>query len=547
MTSEKNEKEIEKLVEEIEKKTNNYIIITALDKEKYKDKLLESVYLSEEQIDELFDELETEKITLKYPIVITTTKLEKNNKYFFYLINHITNRQNEVYIYKVIKRKKVWTEPVLESEEIDYIQSKLQNYLYKNGETYIINWWYNIKNESIYQMSAEKIVHFGIYWWTWSWKTQRTLYLLQQYAKLWPSEFIIVDKNWLDYKDFVLNNKDKIKFYSNLEEIDTEEKIVLFIMFLYLNLAERQNVFKELWIKEFKNIFEFENYEEILEKVPRKFIIIDEFESFRNSIEENIRKSFDKIFAHLIKVSRSYWWTIIISTQTFNVDAVPSTIRKNLNHQIWFLQGVSRFKKDLWIFYNEDEILLEAKTFVFYDSATNSLYVNPLADIKSVEIDEENRKFLNNKKNLAKMILEFLKNIKLESINEDVYEYFDLNKEDFQKSENYLIITFYLNILKNIIEKFIKALLVLGDWLDFWTFQLEKPRYKNNLDNIISDFLFDFVKQYSLFWKIKKNLLVKFNPAETKPYFDDNNVNELADNIEEFLKQNVRLFIYDLK
>ncbi len=547
MTSEKNEKEIEELVEEIEKKTNNYIIITALDKEKYKDKLLESVYLSEEQIDELFDELETEKITLKYPIVITTTKLEKNNKYFFYLINHITNRQNEVYIYKVIKRKKVWTEPVLESEEIDYIQSKLQNYLYKNGETYIINWWYNIKNESIYQMSAEKIVHFGIYWWTWSWKTQRTLYLLQQYAKLWPSEFIIIDKNWLDYKDFVLNNKDKIKFYSNLEEIDTEEKIVLFIMFLYLNLAERQNVFKELWIKEFKNIFEFENYEEILEKVPRKFIIIDEFESFRNSIEENIRKSFDKIFAHLIKVSRSYWWTIIISTQTFNVDAVPSTIRKNLNHQIGFLQWVSRYKKDLWISLNEDEILLEAKTFVFYDSATNSLYVNPLADIKSVEIDEENRKFLNNKKNLAKMILEFLKNIKLESINEDVYEYFDLDKEDFQKSENYLIITFYLNILKNIIEKFIKALLVLGDWLDFWIFQLEKLRYKNNLDNIISDFLFDFVKQYSLFWKIKKNLLVKFNPAETKPYFDDNNVNELADNIEEFLKQNVRLFIYDLK
>jgi len=546
MLTEDNKKELEKLVEEIERKTNNYMIIPFIDKGKYKDKLLESTYL-EEQIERLFDELEIDKITIKYPIVITTSKLEKNNRYFFYLINYISNRWEEVFVYKVIKRNKVWTKPILDSEEIDLIQSKIKNYLYKNGETYIINWWYNIKNETIYQMSAEKIVHFGIYWWTWSWKTQRTLYLLQQYANLWPSEFIIVDKNWFDYKDFVLNYKDRIRFYSNLEEIDTEEKIILFIMFLYLNLAERQNSLKKIGVKEFKDIFKLENYEEILERIPRKFIVLDEFESFRNSINKDLREKFDNILAHLIKVSRSYWWTIIISTQTFNVDAVPSTIRKNLNHQIGFLQGVSRYKKDLWISWNEDEILLEAKTFIFYDSATNSLYTAPPANISEIEIDEENEKFLNNKKELARMVLEFLSNIKLESIDEDIYDYFDLDKDSFKDSENYLLITFYLNILKETIENFVKSLLVLGDGLDFRTFQLEKIKYKNNLDNIIGDFLFDFIKQYSLFWKMKKNLLTKFNPAETKPYFDDDNVNELADKIEEFLKQNVRLYIDDLK
>ena len=543
-----NDDEKQQLIDFLNKKLSDFIVIFWIEKTIYKKIIKSWTFLEEDQIEDILNWIE--EIELKYPIVILKNE-EKTQLWdiLFYRIWYKKLGRDEFYYYKLIRKKERWTNSLIKERNYNFEQ-KLKNYskknlLYKNWNSYIINWWYNIKDEIYSQISVEQAVHFWVFWWTWSWKTVRVKSLLDQYCQLW-AKMLILDKNLADYTDIVSKYPNNTYLYTSLTDINTWEKVMLYLLFLLLLLEERDKEFKKLWISNHTEIFKLDNWQEKIQWLERMIIVIDEFQSFRNSINKKLREKFDEVIAHLVMVSRSYGFNIIFSTQNFNAEVFPSDIRSNLKYQIWYMSNVWSFKSVFWLKDKQDEIIKLPSTYLFYDTMTRSFMTTQLPNL-DVEINKETIK---EKNNLINMLLEKLSKIELKTLDEKVLEYFWITDEkiikELKQNVNYVFIIFYLNLFKETIKEIKKKVENIWKGFDFKNFKLVEPKYKNDMDILIYKFLIWYIEdKTAYFWKltqeIKRNFLQKFNSNIVEPYFEDWNETELVEEIEEFLIKNIKV------
>ena len=535
----------EDIVDFLDKKITDFILIFWVNKNKYKKILKQWTFLKENNIEEILEEVN--EIEFKYPVIIL--KNEEKTQLWEFLFYKIWNKKlwrDEYFYYKLIIKKERWTKPLI-TRNYNFEQ-KLEKYsknnlLYKKWNSYIINWWYNIKEEIYNQISVEQAVHFWVFGWTWSWKTVRVKSLLDQYCQLW-AKMLILDKNLADYTDIVSKYPNNTYLYTSLADVNTWEKVMLYLLFLLLLLEERDKEFKKLWISNHTEIFELDNWQEKIQWLERMIIVIDEFQSFRNSINKKLRDKFDEVISHLVMVSRSYGFNIIFSTQNFNAEVFPSDIRSNLKYQIWYMSNIWSFKSVFWLKDKQDEIIKLPSTYLFYDTMTRSFMTTQLPNL-DIKINKE---IIKEKNNLINMLLEKLHKIELETLNENILKYFWIKKkeeiEKIKENEDYLFIIFYLNLFKKMIEDISKNIIILWEDYDFKNFWFIEPRYKNKLDILIYNFLIWYIEDKTKrYWKItnkiKLNYLQKFNITKNEPYFEDWNEKELAEQIKLFLKKNI--------
>jgi len=552
-----NSDEEQKIIKEIEKSTSSFVLVMWKNKTNFVQDVERTTFLSQYQMDSLFSLIEKDYVLFRNPVVITPEedKWCEDNLFFYQNSEKKINKKNFI-TYNMIK---TWTKGGIEYfiKENEEFYKKMEDLtktpiLYDawKEKSYIVNWWFDLKRNVYVQMPVEDVVHFWVFWGTWSWKTVRVKSLLSQYCKLWAKMFILA-KDLNDYSDLVCWYPDNTMLYTSLNDVNTEKRVLIFLMFLILLLNERQIKFKKLGIKEHKQIFKLDNWEEKIKGNERYIVVFDEFQTFRNQLWKDLKNVFDDKMADLVAVARSYWMTIIFSTQNFQAEVLPSRIRDNLAYQVWYLPWANKFKKFFKMESNEEMFSSVKGSFAFFDSIVQS-FVSSVVDTELFSIKADNE-ILDSKNNLTKMLLSKLNDVELETLNKKELEYFSLTESQINKiswTENYIFYLFFLHIMKNSILHFKKTIIEQKEWSSLNNFWYRRMEYwTDSLDTTVYNFLLPFIENNNnIFWNtlnvVKNNIKQKFTKDIMSEFFEDWNEIWLADEIEDFIIQTIKTELF---
>lgn len=82
---------------------------------------------------------------------------------------------------------------------------------------------------------------------------------------------------------------------------------------------------KKYWVNNYQELYEKSYWEE-----KRLFIIIDEFQSFKEEISSYLGNTFNEIIEFLIVFCRSFWINIIIVSQNYQSSKIGNIVKNNL-------------------------------------------------------------------------------------------------------------------------------------------------------------------------------------------------------------------------
>lgn len=510
-----------------------------------------------------------EKTTLYYYVIIPYPQWKFTKPFFkdenddylevndFYLEN--TNEK----IWNVVKLTD-WTEKIFynlqsfnksnnkESEENENSEENetTNTEIEKVKETNKINFWLNVWWQKNIIKSAEEYKHFAIIWWTWSWKSIRVKSLLEQFFQQNVESFLI-DKNSSDYYDVFSNYYDKVKLYSWIDYVKSYQSILnlLLIIKLYFEVKKLEMVNEK--------VSSFEDYLKINPNAKRLLLIFDEFQTMRNNISElwkNYVEKFDSLFQEILTTGRSYWVSLIVSTQNLNSEIFPASAKSNLNFLIWKLDNPKDFSTSLNTKFNEAEIIQKNNSFLFYDKWQETFLSNHLVELETKPVDKEIEKQKQSSiLAMQNVIQEALnKNIETKFLDEEILTFFNFSFDEInnlKNSEYYVIVLYFLGKLKKKLHNIIDT---MSQFKTNNIIEFSKIPAKNLNNNIIDEsiedyfFEFSFSEKKSTFYQLFQwayNVIKSNYEKQIKNTLDEedwDNFSELLNNLEDDYKNYIK-------
>ena len=327
-------------------------------------------YLNNEEVEDFFKRFRISKWLWKdnnkFSLTIITDK--EINEVGAFFIEKVWTWVNALYKYLIYKNPTTWFETA--DLSTDEALTKL-NLDYNKGEMTI---WQKIENEEMPVKLIDKWMHTAIFWITNSWKTVTLKFLLYQIAKYKYSEFILLWK----WDLLALSDAKKVKYTNDVKSMQKSDFIAL-INYIWLNVADRSNKLSKLGYD-----WNYEEYKKSVmlkdpnaEQIPHLVLVIDEFESLRESIWAELKwwpEEFDTMLKSIANYVRAYGILMYFASQNY-IKAEIGIMRDYTQNQ---LIGLSKNVQAQYVnTYPSNIKNAIAGTYLFYSTIENSFLKIP--------------------------------------------------------------------------------------------------------------------------------------------------------------------------
>lgn len=417
---------------------------------------------------------------LNSPIVISDTPSlsvwENRNWYLYKSMVLKEDKQNKVLYFWYLLDKKI---------EVNKLITKQSDR---------INFWRILWKSDEFILSTRDMVHIWIFGWTWSGKSIFLNNIISQIIDNWDKIILFEKEN--DYAALFCKHSKNFIYYWNFSE-QNKLKIINIMMLFNLVLNKRMDSFKKYWVNTFEELKQKSNWKE-----KRIFIIIDEYQAFRQNAKNYIWDEFDELMKFFITFTRSYWINIIISTQSYQSSEIWNVVKNNLNY-CFFWKINATYYSDLNFNKEIIESLNKNTNYFFVEKNTKHFMIAPLIK-NSFDPNELNK--LKNQKDLIKIMLHYSKSNQsyfLKNILE-ILKYFWLFEKKYILNNYFMALVYFLTTVYKEIQNYYDS------WIQCLpSFNFVQINHNNKTDENIEKIYRNIILNKNLFFrdiieKIKK-------------------------------------------